>query len=278
MSFNDYIKRSLRFIIKGVPNKTIIAKINCIAPSEQLCGKKIIITGGGRGLGLSMAKVFVDNGAQVLIAGRNEETLKKSAEEIKCKYLKIDLQHTNSFSNFLVEANEALGGANVLVNNAGISLHEKDYLAVTKEQYDEQINTNFKGPFFLTQVFIEMLMHREDHSGKVLFVSSETSMTADDRPYGLTKAAINSLVQGLAYRYIKEGIRVNAIAPGITASNMTGLKADGNLYYSGNATERVYLPEEVAEIAKFLISDASNLINGQILVCNEGNTINARWK
>ena len=102
-------------------------------------------------------------------------------------------------------------------------------------------------------------------------------MTVDDRPYGLTKAALNSLVQGLAYRYIKYGIRMNAIAPGVTLSDMIGNKS-GNLYAPSQVTSRIYLPEEVAEIAAFLLSEESNLLNGQILVCNEGKTINARWK
>ena len=103
-------------------------------------------------------------------------------------------------------------------------------------------------------------------------------MTVDERPYGLTKAAINSLVQGLAYRYIKEGIRINAVAPGVTSSDMTGYKSEGNLYLQNHSTNRVFLPEEIAEIACFLLSDVSNLLNGQILYANEGNTINARWK
>lgn len=86
------------------------------------------------------------------------------------------------------------------------------------------------------------------------------------------------MVQGLACLFVKDGIRINAVAPGITASDMTGFKVDGNLYLAGNATERVYLPEEVAETACFLLSDASGCISGQVIVCNNGKTINPRWK
>lgn len=112
----------------------------------------------------------------------------------------------------------------------------------------------------------------------MLFISSETGETVDIRPYGFTKAAINSMMQGLACLFVKDGIRVNAVAPGITASDMTGLKADGNLYLECNSINRVYLPEEVAETACFLLSDVSGCISGQVIVCNNGRTINPRWK
>ena len=103
-------------------------------------------------------------------------------------------------------------------------------------------------------------------------------MTVDERPYGLTKASMNSLVQGLAYRFISEGYRINAVAPGVTVSDMVRAKANGDLTCGYNVTKRYYLPEEVAEVACFLLCDASNCLNGQILVCNEGKTINARWR
>ena len=278
MILSNYLKRGLKFIITGVPEKNITANVTYISPSEELKGKKIIITGGGRGLGYAMAKCFVSCGAEVLIAGRNETTLREAAKTLGCKCLKLDMRDTASFDTFIEAADKLVGGVNCLVNNAGISLHETGFLAVSEEQFDAQFDTNLKGPFFLTQSFIRLWKTKEEHSGKVLFVSSETGSTVDERPYGLTKAAVNSLVQGLAYRYISDGVRINAIAPGITASDMTGLQADGNLYYPANITERVYLPDEVAEVAKFMLSDASNLLNGQILVCNEGKTINARWK
>ena len=94
----------------------------------------------------------------------------------------------------------------------------------------------------------------------------------DDLPYGLTKASINSLVQALSYKYYKSGIRVNGIAPGVTVSNMTGLNKDGDLY-NNNPSNRYFLPEEIAEVATFLLSDYSKCISGEIIHCNAGNHI-----
>lgn len=275
--FKSKIKRALSYILHGVPVYYTEAKITYTSPSQKLKGKKVIITGGGRGLGFAMAKKFVEEGAEVLISGRNEQTLEKSASTLHCKYLQLDVNDTDSFDRFINEADKLLGGVNCLVNNAGISLHETDYSKVTPDTFDRQINTNLRGGFFLTQRFIQLLKNKNE-KGTILFTSSETGETVDERPYGWTKAAINSMVQGLAYKLAKEGFRINAVAPGITASDMTGLKADGNIYYTGNIIDRVYMPEEVAETACFLLSDASGCLNGQILVCNNGKTINARWK
>lgn len=277
MSLKSLIKRSILFILHGLSHKEVVANISYLSPDARLSGKKIIVTGGGRGLGASMAAKFVSEGASVLIAGRNVESLQKIANQLGCKYLQIDMQDVSSFDTFIATADGMLDGVDCLVNNAGISLHEQTFFDVTPESFDAQIGTNLRGAFFLTQSFTRLLLAK-GRKGNVLFVSSETGETVDIRPYGFTKAAINSMVQGLAYLFVSKGIRVNAVAPGITASDMTGYKADGNLYLPGNATERIYLPEEVAETACFLLSDASGCISGQIVVCNNGKTINARWK
>lgn len=277
MSYKQYIKRGLKYILNDMPIQNITANISYLQPDNRLTSRKIIVTGGGKGLGAAMATKFVSEGAAVLISGRNEETLKKKAEQIGCKYLTLDVQDTNSFDKFIHDADRILGGVDSLVNNAGISLHEPTFFDVTPETFDAQIATNLRGGFFLTQSFTKLLLH-EKRKGNVLFISSETGETVDIRPYGFTKAAINSMVQGLACLFVKDGIRVNAVAPGITASDMTGLKADGNLYLECNSINRVYLPEEVAETACFLLSDVSGCISGQVIVCNNGRTINPRWK
>lgn len=277
MELKEYLKRGVRYVFCGVPVKNISADISYLQPNARLNGKKIIVTGGGKGLGAAMAIKFISEGASVLISGRNEKTLREKAEQIGCDYLTLDVQNTDSLDKFIHDADKILGGVDCLVNNAGISLHEPTFFDVTPKTFDEQIATNLRGGFFLTQSFTKMLLCKK-RKGNVLFVSSETSETVDIRPYGFTKAAVNSMVQGLACLFVKDGIRVNAVAPGITASDMTGFKAEGNLYLKGNATERVYLPEEVAETACFLLSDVSGCISGQVIVCNNGKTINARIK
>lgn len=276
MNIKSKLKHIVSFLLHGEP-QPLYANISYLSPNKTLQGKKVIITGGGRGLGFAMAKKFKAEGAEVLIAGRNLKVLEVSAKEIGCAYLQLDVSNPAEFDEFLENAVLKLNGVNVLVNNAGISLHENTFFDVTPESFDKQIDTNFKGAFFLTQIFIRSI-RKTGSTASVLFVSSETGETVDFRPYGFTKAAINSMVKGLAYLFANEGIRVNAVAPGITASDMTGLNKEGDIYYNGNIIERVYMPEEVAETAAFLISDAAGCLSGQIIACNNAKTVNPRWK
>ena len=276
MKTTTRLKHLVSFLLHG-ETKPVYANISYLLPGCALQGKKIVITGGGRGLGASMAEKFVTEGADVLIAGRSEMSLKETAERIGCKYLILDVTKPTTFDEFMLKADEMLGGINTIVNNAGISLHEPSFFDVTPDSFDIQVDTNLKGCFFLTQEFVKLIKSRKE-KGVVLFVSSETGDTMDFRPYGFTKAAVNSMVQGLAYLFRKDGIRINAIAPGITASDMTGIKADGSLSAGNYATGRYYLPEEVAETACFLLSDASGCVSGQIITCNNAQTVNARWK
>lgn len=274
MSLKQIIKQSISLFRKQVVTK---AEITCLQPNMRLAGKKIVVTGGGRGLGAGMAEKFASEGATILIAGRNIDVLRKTAEELHCHYLPLDVSRPETHDEFLANAQAVLGHIDVLVNNAGISLHEESFFDVTPETFDSQMDTNLKGPFFLAQKVIRLWKMKKE-KGTILFVSSETGEMADFRPYGFSKGAINSMVRGLAALFAKDGIRVVAVAPGITCSDMTGRGKDGNLTCSRNPLNRVYIPEEVAEAACFLVSDAAGCISGQILSCNNGKSINARWK
>ena len=295
---NRMISRELSNVEFIVLNTDLQALNRSRAPTRLAIGQKVtkgLGAGGKPAIGEQAAEedkelitntlrgadmVFITAGMGGGTGTGSAPVVTKIAKELGCLYLTLDVNDTNSFSFFISRAEELLGEIDCLVNNAGISLHENGFLDVSPKQFDPQLNTNLKGAFFLTQCFIERnLKVDRRNTKKVLFISSETSMTVDERPYGLTKAAMNSLVQGLAYRYVNEGFRINAVAPGVTISDMIGKsKDDKNITCHYNITNRFYLPEEVAEVACFLLSDVSNCLNGQILVCNEGKTINARWK
>jgi len=281
MKFKEIIKRFFKYVFFGTPVIKISAKVYQITSGKTLAGKKIIITGGGRGLGFYIAKKCISEGAMILITGREERTLMEAANELggNCKFLKYDVSHCDKAEKFIKQAVDLMGGGKIdcLVSNAGISLHEGNYKNVSIDGWDKQMDTNLKGAYFLIQAFVEHLLSYEDSSGNIIMMSSERGLYCDDIPYGLSKAAINSFTRGLARRLLLNGIRVNAIAPGVTVSDMTGYSADENLYREQACGKRVFLPEEVSEVAAFLLSDASNCISGEVIACDQGNYLRCDW-
>ena len=277
-SIKNYIKRALRFILRGEPRITTIAQIITVKPNELFIGKKILITGGGSGIGYAMAKNLAAEGATIVISGRNEEKLKQAAQEIGCKYCVMDITNVDQLQRIFIEEDKKIGGFDCLINNAGLSLHESSFEEVSIDNFDKQFNTNFRGAYFLTQSFVNRCKEYERKNCKIIFISSQRGTFVDNIPYGLTKATINSLVQGLAYDLIKDDIRVYGLAPGATVTDLIGFETNGNLYYEINRTKRLYIPEEVAEVANFLLTDRANCLSGNILVCDEGRSINTYKK
>jgi len=282
LGFKRIVRRVAKFILASQPDAFVKVKVAQINYGEIHKDRKIVITGGGRGLGFYMAKKFLAEGSKVLIAGRNESTLKNAVRELgkNCFYITYDATEYEKSKGFIQKANDILGGIDCLICNAGISLHEGNFQNVTLEGWDKQFNTNLKGTYFLAKEFLELKMANKDFGGNLMFISSETGNQCYDTPYGLTKAAINSLTGALSRRVYHTGIRVNAIAPGVTLSDMTkdyAEAADGNMYRDC-ASGRIFLPEEVAELACFLASDAAKCISGEIIHCNGGNHLKTFWE
>ena len=274
MGMKSYLKRAIKYIIKEHKVSIVKPEIVQKTPSEMLKNKNILITGGGSGLGYYIAKKLSAEGAKVIITGRNEEKLKKAVNEIEndVEYMVYDVKKCDS--NFIKTIYDKLGKIDCVINNAGISLHEGNMLNVTIEGFQNQFDTNLKGAYFLAQEYIKKIKEKNQKEGNIIFISSERGKQCDDIPYGLTKVAMNSLVEGMSRRFYKEGIRVNAIAPGITASDMTNIKRDEDLYCDYNASGRFFMPEEIAETVAFMVSDCSKCISGEVIHCDAGNHLN----
>ena len=275
----EKIKRVIKYILYGIPTEHIL-KCNVVVSqsTKKLLGKNILITGGGRGLGFYIAQKCILEGANVVIVGRNEDVLKTASKKLQCQYIAFDLSDISNISKMLNGAINMLDGRiDCLVNNAGISLHEKSMMEVTLETFDKQLDINLKAPYFLTQNFIKHCIDVHNKKASVVFVSSERGLYCDEIPYGLIKAAINSLTRGIARRHVRNGIRVNAIAPGITESDMTIADRTKNMACEYNCGGRFFLPEEVAETAAFILSDEANCINGEIIACDQGNYLRCDW-
>lgn len=285
MGVKRLIRKMAKLVLSSSPEKHVTVQIARVSVGSLLEGRRIVVTGGGKGIGFAMAKRFASEGALVCISGRNEATLKKACEEIgsSASYVVADVREAERASWFLDECELRLGGfVDSLVANAGVSLHEGYFSKVTTESFDIQFETNLRGTYFFSTEFLQRCLRAKDPKGNLLIVTSETGEQAYDTPYGMTKAAMDSFVRAASrrvYRVTDGAMRVNAIAPGVTLSAMTAEYAsasDGNLYRDC-ASGRIFLPEEVAEVALFLLSDSSKCISGEVIHTNAGNHIKAFW-
>ncbi len=269
------IKRAGKYILHGVPSVPVNVTITPVQYGGILEGKRILITGGGRGLGYDMARKCLEEKAKVTITGRNMETLEEAKEKLgnnpNLFLIQHDVREIATTKDMVEKAGEMMGGIDCLVNNAGVSVHNINYKTCTEEQWDRQMDTNLKGTYFTTQEFLKYYEASGETCCNIINMVSERGLYGDDVPYGLAKRALISYTEGLARALIRKGVRVNAIAPGVTATEMTGYDPEGDLYRRWAVGKRVLLPQEISEVAVFLLSDASNCISGQVIACNEAN-------
>ena len=268
------VANSLRKIYRSGGYSTYtIATLN---HGRILDGKNVLVTGGASGIGLAIARKCLSEGAQVLITGRSQQKLSSVADDINSLMLKTlswDISQIDELENMLSKAIGLLGGRiDILVNNAGVLLGTQ-FPHVTEDVWDKIYSINSKGLFFLTQSICKVWLNESNKTvKKVLNISSQGGFVGATYPYRLSKWDVAGLTQGLGIKLASKGILVNGIAPGIVATEMQPgcLRQKENMYSPHNPLERYALPEEIAELAVFLMSDSSNFIVGQTIICDGG--------
>lgn len=159
MELKQYIKRGLKFILHGVPERKVYAQVSYLAPNEMLKGRTALITGGTSGIGYEVAKAYINAGARVVITGRNDEKIKRACkainDEVVCKNqiygIVMDNTNVKAMPMKLQEIENLIstgGNIDILVNNAGVVGGEVKNC--TEELYDTILDTNLKGTFFLS--------------------------------------------------------------------------------------------------------------------------------
>ncbi|WP_198650484.1 SDR family NAD(P)-dependent oxidoreductase [Saccharospirillum mangrovi] len=253
-----------------------VFEISTINYGEILHGKNVLVTGGSAGIGLSIAKKFIAEGAKVVITGRDKNKLDAALSEINSGNLKgivWDAADISVIEQNLNECKDLLGeDIDILINNAGI-VRGIQFPDVLEEMWDDVYKINHKGLFFLSQAICKRwLSRRSNKLKKIINISSQGGFVGATYPYRMTKWDIAGLTQGLGVKLAPHGIIVNGIAPGIIATAMQPgtLKQGENNFCEKNPLGRFAIPEEIAELAAFLSSDASNFIVGQTIVCDGG--------
>lgn len=266
------IKSILSYFRKvEVTNVSVIT----IAPNEILSGRCAFITGGTSGIGFAIAEAFIKAGATVIITGRTQKRIDEAINRLpKGKAFGCSLDNTciNSFNEKFAEVLDTLKVAgisqiDILVNNAGINGKGMPY--ATENEYNTILDTNLKGVFFLSQMFGKYFVEN-CIKGNILNIASASSLRPADSAYSVSKWGIRGLTLGLAKSLGKNGITVNGIAPGPTATPMM-LKGDNtNMHLDRIPLGRYITPEEISNMAVILVSDMSRSIMGDLIYMTGG--------
>lgn len=280
MSIKTYIKRGFQYVLHGQSENKVYAQIVTLSPSELLKGRTALITGGTSGIGYEIAKAYINAGAVCVITGRNQKKLNKACQCINNEVVNKDrifglVMDNTEISGMKKKMNEILTlvpshKIDILVNNAGVVGGEiRD---CTEDVYDRIVDTNLKGVFFLSQL-VGRYMCDNHIEGNILNVGSSSCLRPATSAYTLTKNAILGFTKGLAKILSPYKITVNGIAPGPTATPM--LMPDGvreNLYFP-NQLGRYELPEELANMAVFLVSGMGKSIIGDMVFMTGGSGV-----
>lgn len=244
---------------------------------SNLQNKIAVITGGSTGIGLATAQRFIEDGARVVITGRNDEALLLAVAELgnRAAGIQGDVANLEDLDRLYTEVQKLFGRIDVLFANAGIAPFVP-FEAVTEDHFDHLFNINVRGLFFTVQKALPLL----SDNASIILNASVVAQTGflNMSVYSATKAAVRSFGRTLAAELAPRGVRVNVVSPGLTQTPLVGklglskeeLDAFGSHIVQQTPMGRTGKAEEIAATAAFLASDESSFFTGADLVADGG--------
>lgn len=242
---------------------------------NRLQGKVALITGATSGIGEASAQLFAEEGAKVVIAGRNPERGWKIKERLvsaglEAQFIQCDVSSSESARTLVDETIGTYGQLDILFNNAGVFLPSVEIERLEIESWKETFSVNVDGLFFVTKY---AKMHLIKQGGVILNNSSVAGMQSyaagRSYAYSASKSAVIQFSHLMAKNYAEEGVRVNCICPGVIHTPILHGR-DPNIYAERIPMKRVGDPKEVAQVALFLVSEESSYITGAVLPIDGG--------
>ena len=248
----------------------------------RLENRSAIVTGAARGIGLAVARRFLEEGARVVVADVDEDGGSAAVETLgelgAVRYVHCDVGDRLSVRNLVAATVDAFGSVDVLVNNAGI-VHAADFLELTEDDFDRVLRVNLKGAFLVGQAAAKRMVRQVEEGnapGAIVNMSSINAVVAiaNQVPYSVSKGGLNQLTRVMALALAPHGIRVNGIGPGSIMTDMLASVANDAAAHrrvlSRTPLGRIGEPSEIASIAAFLASDDASYMTGQILYADGG--------
>ena len=242
--------------------------------------KVAIITGGGSGIGFAIAEKFVQNNIKTIIIGRDEQKLSNAKNNLGelCNTMQCDLSYLNSIPNLVQKIIEQHGQIDVLVNNAGINM-KKEFIEVSDEDFQKILLTNVTAIFSLSREVVKHMLEK-NIKGSIVNISSMASQYGIPKviAYTASKSAIEGMTRAMAVELSPKGIRINCIAPGFIATDMSAKALNNDPERKNKALGRTPMgelgqPSDIGDAAVFFATDSSKYITGTVLPVDGGNSI-----
>lgn len=242
---------------------------------DTLSNRVALITGGGSGIGLEIAKCFLEEGARVIVVGRNKNRLENACRGMdsnRLAYIPWDIADIDRTDELINLATRIFGSLDLLVNSAGLvsakGIQPVSFISASVEDFDSCFSVNAMGCYFLCRSFINSLIKRSK-SGNILNIISNTGFRPATTPYHVTKWMEVSFTYKLADEFAGSGIYINGIAPGAVMTDMSWHEGE-SVTKQDSPNGRMAHPKEIAELAVHMVGSESRMLHGEIVVMDGG--------
>jgi NAD(P)-dependent dehydrogenase (short-subunit alcohol dehydrogenase family) len=241
--------------------------------------KVAVVTGGGGGIGLAIAEKFVQHDILTVIIGRDQEKLNAACRQLGplCHSICQDLSNLSSLPGLVQQMAARYGRIDILVNNAGIN-QKKDFTEVSDEEFQRILHTNVSAVFALSREVVRLM--EKAGSGVIINISSMAAQYGIPKviAYTASKSAIEGMTKAMAVELSPKGIRVNCIAPGFIATDMSEKALNGDIERKNKVMSRTPMgrlgePADIGDAALYLASEGARYVTGVVLPVDGGNSI-----